>query len=243
MNVYFVIALQASVLTGAGQTTAQDIPSDEQPIIWRDFRMGMTPELVAEHLRKIEGIKSVDVTRRGKKPVRVKIGYSIGDSISIGNLDVAVNPSFLNDRLDSINLSDTKCYSAIEAKLEGLLAALAEKYPQQQGLNVVNADGVSVDKQRAFYNTETRVTVSILPIENPYPQHLYGGTGFLAAANKFANSLADSNYQSAIAACPTDKGRKATLQLDYSSQEQFEHKHRAEKAAREAQAQATKDGL
>ena len=163
--------------------------------------------------------------------------------MEIGDLKVSVIPSFIDDRLYSVSLSETSCYSTVEAKLEKLVVALGEKYPQQQRLKVVNQDGVSVDAQRAFHNEEARVTVSVSPIENPYPQHLYGGTGFMAAANKFANSMADSVYNSNIDECPIDKGRKAALQLEYVSQAAFVMEQSKENADRAAKAKATKDGL
>jgi hypothetical protein len=102
---------------------------------------------------------------------------------------------------------------------------------------------VAIDTQRAFHNQETRVTVSISAIGNPYPQHLYGGTGFMAAANKLANSLADSAYNSAIEACPLDKGRRAVLTLEYVSQERFAQEALETNAGRLAKAKATSEGL
>lgn len=203
----------------------------------------MTPEQFAEGLRKAEGISSVEVTRKGKKPAKIKIAYAAGNGMQIGDLNVTVTPSFINDRLDSVTLSETGCYSTIEAKLEKLAAALGEKYPQHQRVKVVNTDGVSVDTQRAFNNQETRVTVSVSPIENPYPQHIYGGTGFMASLNKVANSMADSTYNSNIQGCPIDKGRKATLQLEYVSQGAFMVEHSKESADQAAKAKATRDGL
>lgn len=239
MVLYFLAALQAAAVLVSPPLATQET----QPVIWRDFHIGMNPEQFGEGLRKVEGIRSVDVIRKGKKPARIKIAYSTGSGIEIGDLNVAVMPSFINDRLYSVSLSETSCYSTVEAKLEKLAVALGEKYPQQQRLKVVNPYGVSVDAQRAFHNEEARVTVSVSPIENPYPQHLYGGTGFMAAANKFANSMADSVYNSNIDDCPIDKGRKATLQLEYVSQAAFMLEHSKENADRAAKARATKDGL
>lgn len=235
MLVYLLAALQVAAVPASSQ--------DAKPVIWRDFRVGITPEQFAEGLRKAEGIKSVDVTRKGNKPAKVKIAYSAGNGMQIGDLNVAVTPSFINDRLESVSLTETGCYSAIEAKIGKLADALGEKYPQQQRVKVVNPDGVSIDTQRAFHNQETRVTVSVSPIDNPYPQHVYGGTGFMAAANKLANSMADSTYNSNIEGCPLDKGRKATLQLEYVSQDSFMLEHSKESAERAAKAKATKDGL
>lgn len=239
MIIYLIAMLQAAAV----QSVQANETTEAQPIIWRDMRAGMSPEQFAESLRKVEGIKAVDVTRKGKKPARVKISYVSGNGIVIGDLNPSVNPLFVNDRLESITLSETQCYSTVEAKIEKLASALGEKYPKQQRVKVVSPDGVSVDTQRAFYNDDTRVTVSIASIENPYPQHLYGGTGFMAAANKLANSMADSNYNSAIEACPLDKGRKATIGLEYASQQQFLIEHSKEDADRAAKAKATKDGL
>ena len=236
---YLIAALQVAAV----QPVPQAAPNQQQPVIWRDFRAGITPEQFADGLRKVDGIKAADVTRKGKKPAKVRIAYSLGAGMPIGDLNVAVTPSFVNDGLDSVSLSETGCFSTIAAKIEKLRAALGDKYPHQQGVKVVNPDGVSIDTQRAFYNQETRVTVSVATEENPYPQHLYGGSGFVAAANKLANSMADSNYNSAIEACPLDKGRKATLQLEYVSQEKFTQEHNKESADRAAKAKATADGL
>jgi hypothetical protein len=55
--------------------------------------------------------------------------------------------------------------------------------------------------------------------------------------------MADSKYNSAIEACPQDKGRKAILQLDYVSQKHFMLQHSKEEADRAAKAKVTKDGL
>jgi len=239
MFVYLLAALQIATVPSSPQAASQET----QPVIWRDFRLGITPEQFAEGLRKADGIKSVDVVRKGKKPARIRIAYSVGNGMQIGDLNVAVMPSFVNDRLESVSLSETSCYSTVEAKIDKLSAALGEKYPKQQRVKVINPDGVSVDTQRAFHNEDTRVTVSVSPIDNPYPQHIYGGTGFMAAANKLANSMADSNYNSNIESCPLDKGRKATLQLEYVSQDAFMLEHSKESADRAAKAQATKDGL
>ncbi|MEG3170560.1 hypothetical protein U1737_20445 [Sphingomonas sp. LB3N6] len=239
MFVYFLAALQVAAAPASSPVASQE----PQPVIWRDFHVGITPEQFAEGLRKAEGIKTVEVTRKGKKPAKIKIVYSVGNGMQIGDLNVVVMPSFTNDRLESVNLSETGCYSVVEAKIEKLATALGEKYPQQQRVKVVNTDGVSIDVQRAFHNKETRVTVSVSPIDNPYPQHVYGGTGFMAAANKFANSMADSNYNSNIESCPIDKGRKATLQLEYVSQDAFMLQHSRETANQAAKAKATVDGL
>lgn len=239
MIVYIIAALQVAAVQPNPQVTA----NDQLPVIWRDLRAGMTPEQFADSLRKADGIKSVDVTRKGKKPAKVRIAYSVGDGMPIGDLNVAVTPSFVDDHLDSVSLTETSCYSAAKAKIEKLMSLLGDKYPHQQKVTVVNSDGVSTDTQRAFYNDEARVTLSVSTIENPYPQHLYGGSGFVAAANKLANSMADSNYNSAIEACPLDKGNKATLQLEYVSQVQFSLAHNKESADRAAKAKATKDGL
>jgi hypothetical protein len=235
MLVYLLAALQIAAAPSSSQ--------EPQPVIWREFREGITPEQFAEGLRKAEGISSVEVTRKGKKPAKIKIAYAAGNGMQIGDLNVTVTPSFINDRLGSVTLSETSCYSTVEAKLEKLVTALGEKYPQQQRVKVVNTDGVSVDTQRAFNNQETRVTVSVSPIENPYPQHIYGGTGFMASLNKVANSMADSTYNSNIEGCPIDKGRKATLQLEYVSQGAFMAEHLKESADQAAKAKATRDGL
>ena len=239
MIVYIVALLQAASV----QPSAPIAETGSQPVIWRDLRAGMSPEQFAEGLRKVDGIKAVDITRKGKKAAKVRITYAAGNGIAIGDLNAAITPTFTNDRLESISLSEADCYSTAAAKTEKLVAALGEKYPHQQRVRVVNSDGVSIDAQRAFYNDEARVTLSVTPIDNPYPQHLYGGTGFVAAANKLANSMADSNYNSAIEACPLDKGRKATIGLEYISQAQFTIDHSKESADRLAKAKATKDGL
>lgn len=238
-----IVYLIAALTVAAVQSSPQAATQGEQPVIWRDFRRGMTPEQFAEGLRKADGIKSVEVTRKGKKPAKIKIAYSLGNGMQIGDLYIAVTPLFIDDRLDSVSLAETGCYSTVEAKIAKLVAALGDKYPQQQRVKVVNPDGVSIDTQQAFYNQETRVTVSVSLIDNPYPKHVYGGSGFMAAANKLANSIADSNYNFAIEACPLDKGRKAKLQLEYVSQEHFILEHNRENADRAAKAKATKDGL
>jgi copper chaperone CopZ len=239
MIAYFFAAL----LGAAVQPISQVAPQEQQPVIWRDLRKDITPEQFAEALKKVDGVKSVDVTRKGTKPAKIKIAYSLGNGLQIGDLNVSVTPSFIDNHLDTVNLSETGCYSAIIVKIDKLVGALGEKYPQQQRVKVVSPDGVSIDTQRAFYNEETRVTLSAVPIDNPYPRYVYGGSGFIAAANKLANSLADSTYNSAIEACPSDKGRKATLQLDYVSQKHFMLQHNKEDADRAAKAKATKDGL
>ena len=239
MFVYFLAGLQVAAAPASSPVASQE----PQPVIWRDFHVGITPEQFAEGLRKTEGVKSVEVTRKGKKPAKLKISYSVGNGMQIGDLNVSVMPSFTNDRLESVSLFETDCYSAVQAKIEKLATALGEKYPQQQRVRVVNTDGVSIDAQRAFHNRDTRVTVSVTPIENPYPRHVYGGTGFMAAANKLANSMADSEYNSNIEVCPLDKGRKATLQLEYVSQDAFMLQHYKESAEQEAKAKATKEGL
>lgn len=238
MLVYLAFALQVA----AGQPNSQPA-MQAQPLIWRDFRVGMTPEQFADGLRRVDGIKSVEVKRKGTKPAKLKIAYSVANSVQIGDLNVAITPSFIDDRLNSVNLSETQCFSAAEAKVPKLIAALSEKYPQQQRVTIVDDDGVQVETQLGLYNQETRVTLSVSSIENPYPHHVYGGSGFLAAANNLANTLADNSYNSAIEACPLDNGRKATLQLDYVSQERFKLNHDKESADRAARAKKTADGL
>lgn len=239
MIVYFLAALQVAAVPPDSQASKQE----EQVVIWRDFRTGMTPEQFAESLRKAEGIKLVEVLRKDRKFVKMKIEYDLGNGINIGDLKVAVAPSFVNDRLKSINSSELGCYSVMKTKLENLVVALGDKYPQQQRVKVVDSDGVSIDVQRAFYNQEARVTVSILWIDNPYPQHLYGGSGFLAAANKLANSMADTKYNSTLKACPADNGLKAKVQLNYVSQNDFIVEHNRQTDDRAVRAKATKDGL
>ena len=239
MIVHLIVAMQVTAVQPSPKAAAPT----EQPIIWRDLRRGITPEQFAENLRKADGVKSVEVIRRGKKPAKVNIDYTFRSGLPIGDLTVNVVPVFVDDRLDSVLLNETECFSAVEAKVKALFVALNDKYPQQQSVTVVDDDGVPTDKQQAFFNENTRVTVSVTTIENPYPRHTYGGSGFIAAANNLVNSMADSNYNSAIAACPVDKGRKATLQLEYVAQEDFRRKHAMENAEREAKARATKEGL
>jgi hypothetical protein len=168
MIVYLFAVLQGIAV----QPGTQVAPQEEQPVIWRDLRKDITPEQFAEALQKVDGVKSVDVTRKGTKPAKIKIAYSLRNGLQIGDLNVAVTPSFIDNRLDSVNLSESGCYSVISVKIEKLVAALGDKYPQQQKVKVVSPDGVSIDTQRAFYNQETRVTLSALPIDNPYPQHV-----------------------------------------------------------------------
>jgi hypothetical protein len=239
MFVYLISLLQVAAVA----PNVQVLPQQDQPVLWREFRAGMNPTQFAAELRKVEGVKSVEITPRKKKPPKVKIAYSSAEGLEIGELHVAVTPVFIKDLLESISLSETGCFSAIEAKISKLFPALTERYPQQQRVKVVNSDEVAIDTQRAFHNQETRVTVSISAIGNPYPQHLYGGTGFMAAANKLANSLADSAYNSAIEACPLDKGRRAVLTLEYVSQERFAQEALETNAGRLAKAKATSEGL
>ena len=228
-----IALLQAAVSTGGPRG----------PVLWRDTREGMTPEQFADELRKQDGIKDVEVTRKGSKPAKIKINYVNGSGLPIGTLTMAISPTFDRDALKSVVLSQTTCYSVAEVNLATALSALADKYAHTQRIRIVDDAGVQLGSQQAFYNDETRVTVAVTPIENPYPTHSYGGSGFVAAMNKLGNSMADSAYNNAIAACPADHGRKAVLELAYMSQSEFAVAHDKEQANRDAKNRAVKDGL
>jgi hypothetical protein len=239
MNIFVFLILQAGT---SATTAAAPLPS-QGSLLWRDFRAGMTPEQFGDTLRKVDGIKTVQVTRKGAKPPKIKVDYVYNTGIEIGSLKARVGYAFDNNALTSINLVETDCWPAMAARLEKVGTALGEKYSKSETIKVVDKDDVAQDRQQAFFNDDTRVTVSLTPVPLELPVHQYGGTGLVGSMQKLTNSLADSAYQSALNACPDRSGLRATILIHYESQPAWIAQHGIEETNRANKAKETKNGL
>lgn len=149
-----LLLLQAVAVTPAGPPTPPIVP------LWRDLRVGMTPEQAAVALRSVEGISDVEVRRdrRGRfRSLRIKYSPS---GVVLDGLKVEVQPVFSADGLQEVNLSGSACAGAARERGNRLGSALAERYGQRARERVVDEQGVQIEERIAFWNEQTRVRMS-----------------------------------------------------------------------------------
>ena len=109
---------------------------------------------------------------------------------------------------------------------------------------MVDEDGVEVEKRAAFWNDEIRVRMSWqVTVPSRTYTSTYGNGKLGNALAALSNSMNDSAYDAAIAACPEDRGSTVLTTLNYSSQSKFLVEHEAEVKARDAKIKATRDAL
>lgn len=224
------------------QAVIAAITVDHAPL-WRDLQTNMSPEQVAETLRKVEGIESAQVkrNRRGKFSELMLRYTGGGVVIDDGRMDVA--PVFEGERLTALRLSNKGCAKAGAERLQRLRDALKDKYPNSARERVVDEEGVEFEQRVAFWNGDTRVRLSWSLDAPTVPPTSTSGRGALGALTGLANMTAQSSYEAALKECPTDAGTTVTSTITYSSQRSFEAEHAAEQRAREDKAKATRDGL
>ena len=213
------------------------------PVLWRDFRFGMTPEQTADVLRKIDGIKSVEVIRKPKKPTSLRITYTSA-GVMVAEKRIGVAPLLENDRLTEVSIVNDSCASVGTEFAKQTALALKEKYPQHGREKVVDGNGVFVQYRFAFWNEGTRVRLSFSE-SNPgaYIPHTYGTGKVGGALANFANAVADASVESARAECPADIGKRLTTTIDYSSQAAFLAENQENGARQNAKAKELKDSL
>lgn len=225
-------------------TNLQDSRSPIPAIpLWQEFSVGMSPESVALTLRKIPGIKSVEVIRKRNKPAMLKTKY-VNKGVQIGEMMFTIQPTFVASQLAEITLEDDSCASVGRVKVLNATKALKEKYGNTQRELVVDDQGVQTDTRYAFWNDSTRVQMS-LQESNPgaTPPLVYGGSGFQKSLADFANAMAESTASAAREACPSDDGRRMQITMTYLSQAAFKAEADIRQANTRAKAEALKTGL
>ena len=222
---------------------AQGLPVSSNPVLWRDFQSGMSPEQAAEKMRSLDGVVEANVNRSRKGKFKsIDIKYK-DRGVSIGQEQMTLVPVFVGDVLTELELSSSACASVAAERMKILRQSLIEKYGRFAPERVIDENGVEVEKRGAFWNDQTRVRMSF-QINAPSLDYTpsYGGKTSRALAG-LANLMNRQAYEAAVAACPSDQGATVTYTLNYSSQRQFLVDHDAEVKAREAKTKATRDAL
>lgn len=231
------------LLLQAITTALANSPSPPSAPLWRELRVGMTPEQAAVAIRSVEGVSEAEVRRDRRGRFRsLRIRY-LASGVIVDGLRVEVQPVFLTERLQEVNLSGTACAGAATERAARLGAALRERYGQSVRERVVDSEGVDIEQRFAFWNEHTRVRMS-WSVDAPLQSGgYYGGSGVPGALAGLANAFADANRDAAIQACPNDRGVKVVTTLNYSSQREFLRVHDEELREREERARATRDSL
>lgn len=219
----------------------------EQPpagaLLWRELRVGMTPEQTAAALRGVDGVSEVSVnrSRKGKlKSIAIKYTQS---GVLIGDTRVEIVPTFEGETLQEVSLTGRACASVAAERMNLLRESLKAKYDQSARERVIDEDGVEFQQRVAFWNDETRVRMS-WAVDVPSADYIYSnGRGVQGALATLANSMAQASRDAALRACPNDKGASVVTTINYSSQATFSRSHAEEVKAREEKAKATKDAL
>ncbi len=211
--------------------------------LWRDFRVGMTPEQVADVLRTVEGVSQATVKRNSRnKFSRISIKYS-DFGVRVGDMKLEIEPVFENVQLDEINLSGRDCLSISTERMKLLRDSLSERYGHFVREKVVDENGVEFEQRAAFWNDDTRVRMS-WQVQNPSKEYYSSsGRGVQGALAGLATMLSQQSYEDAVKACTADSGSTVTTTLNYSSQADFLRVHAAEIKAREEKAKAIKQAL
>jgi hypothetical protein len=249
MNSFLKLASTLAVAQISSATLAQQnqstSPSEESVPLWKGLVWGMSPENAAETLRRIDGVKTVEIIRRPKKPVALKTLYSMPDGVDIGVFRVQIQAAFIGDKLSEIALQNDSCGSAAVEADRIVSAALKDKFDHSGREKVVDDNGVLLEYRYVFWNDKTRVTMSFeSSTPGASPQHGYMSGRVGSALSGLANSMADEAADAARKACPADaNGARLKTSITYSAQKVFVDEQDARSAGEAAKSQRAKDSL
>lgn len=235
-----LFVLQAVAAEPAPARVTQAINS--RPILWRSFRAGMTADEALSTFQSIEEVKEARSKIKKNKDVEFKIAY-VNTKLNIGALNVTIDPVFENGKLVEILLASDECASVTLEKAKITIDLLKNKFGTQATERVVDENGVTIGRQIAFWDNETRVRMSFKDYNPAIVDHVYANGRLGSALSKLSNSLADQAAAEAVNKCPADRGARATMTLSYSSQATFIQDQSAQKAATKDQAKETAAGL
>ena len=208
------------------------------PPLWRTLSHGMSVEEAAQALRNIDGIDQVTVVIKTGKLPRLKFNQRDG-GIDIGAAKATLGLNFGTSGLTEVTLLMDDCASTAIEKNRVILDALKTKYTSYGREKVVDADGVELSYNLAFWNDSTRVRMSF-EVRNAARYTPVYGAGNLG---KLANALAENAANNALAACPNDGGVRTATTLSYTSQSAFQISQAADQQIREEKKVKTAKGL
>lgn len=240
-----LLLISALLATTPGQTVTLPAHSatatvENRPVLWRELRLGMTPDEVAAKLREVQGIKSatVKVPKKGKKgEPSVSIDY-VAPGVTILELPQTVTPVFADSKLQSVSFGSTACLSLAIQKFKDLKAMLAEKYGPDVTKKEVTEDRQLIGIRSTYATTPTRVLLRIE--QGATPQHVYGGSGKVA---NILGQIANSSVDAEIEACPNDAGTKGIIEIIYLDNAISAQAEAQERAVQDAARAKEKDKL
>lgn len=243
MIAYLLISLASTQAVPAPPASAAVLDQNAStPLLWRDLRVGMTPEQTADALRQIEGITEVTVRRnRRQKFQSLRIKHA-PTGVVVGDMKFEVAPTFDGERLTEITLTSEACAAAGNEQIKLLRSALQDRYERTARERVVDENGVEFQQRAAFWNSETRVRLSY-ELKSPSSDYYGSGTGVQGALAGLANMMSQASRDAALQACPNDAGVSVATSVNYSSQAVFLAEQAGDAEARQKRARSTRDGL
>lgn len=225
---YFIALLALDV-------AAVQASPDSRLVLWHTLRAGMSGEETVAAIQAIDGVKKASLNN-SKSETKISITY-VYSGIEVGVLTYKIDAGFEGNRLVSVHLTSDACLSLSFEKLKGLRDLLGQKYGPYRTQKEVTEDGQLIAGRDTYAKTPTRVIVRLVPGE--LPQYVHGGTGLAGSLAKLSNIATDQ----AIASCPNDQGRRATIEITYADNEAAAKAEADESAVRKAKQASDKAKL
>lgn len=183
--------------------------------LWKDLVYGMSAEEAAASIRKLAGIKKVQIKYKDKVP-RLTISY-IAKGVDLGTSMAVIETSFGENGLTEVRLKIDECFSAAINNSKTIGLALKEKYPNLIREQEIDAHG-SVGSDFVFFNNYTRVQLNFAGYIPANRQESVPDSGAMGEIADIFGAIASN---SAERACPKDSGERIVTTITYVSQAPF----------------------
>lgn len=189
-------------------------------ILWRDLMIGDSPEVVAQKLQPVAGIKRVEVKNDRRDPLkfRLNIAYD-GEGLDIFGELFSVTPYFVERQLRSVTLNGgQRCANDAFERYSAILSLLSEKYarpvhgqPALTRADFADAMGKAgwVTTVLANGSTVVEFTSMFSHFDPPPPSY---ATGNLAALGR---QLMWNEYLSRRAECDGTGAYRSSFAINY----------------------------
>lgn len=222
-----VFALSLSLVVEAYANT-----TDAHPLLWQNFRYGMTPEEVLPQVLQTQGVKRAKVLKLKKTNSSRRLDIDFAPSkIGIAGIPFELGPVFEHNRLHQIALASQKmCADGASSLYDRLSEALVRKYSSPISAPAIKlADlkaaesksyrsGGPVGLMTAFANDDVAVTLSFQITHEPPPP-------YPEDYSKFAVSLwqlAKVQYDQRKADCAGTGDKRMDVTLIYMRRADFD---------------------